>query len=120
MTGDFVVRSHVRFEGAGVDPHRKIGIIVRKGLEATITPFAELILGKERILELYVNVIEWGPGVYGAEAAAQHHYGVSAGDLSRERAARLAAIIPAPRERSPDGMSSYANTIQTRMRQMGW
>ncbi len=94
--------------------------IIRKALETTITPFAELILGKERILELYVNVIEWGPGVYGAEAAAQYHYGVSAGALSREQAARLAAIIPAPLERSPDRMGSYANTILTRMRQMGW
>ncbi len=93
---------------------------IRKGLEATITPIAELVLGKERILELYVNVIEWGPGVFGAEAAAQHHYGVAASDLSRERAARLAAVIPAPLERSPERMGSYANTIQTRMRQMGW
>jgi monofunctional glycosyltransferase len=93
---------------------------LRKGLEVTITPLAETILGKDRILELYLNVVEWGPGVYGAEAAARHHYGVSAAELSRERAARLAAVLPAPRSRSPDRMGSYANTIQTRMRQMGW
>jgi monofunctional glycosyltransferase len=93
---------------------------VRKGLETSITPLAELILDKDRILELYLNVIEWGPGVYGAEAAARFHYDTSAADLSRERAARLAAVIPAPLQRRPDRMGSYAQTIQTRMRQMGW
>lgn len=93
---------------------------VRKGLELSITPIAELVLGKDRILELYVNVIEWGPGVYGAEAATQHHYGRSAESLTRDQAARLAAIIPAPRDRTPGRMGSYAATIQTRMRQMGW
>jgi monofunctional biosynthetic peptidoglycan transglycosylase len=93
---------------------------LRKGLELMITPFAELILGKERILELYLNVIEWGPGIYGAEAAAMHHYGVAAAEISRERAARMAAVIPAPLSRTPDRMGSYANTIQGRMRAMGW
>jgi len=93
---------------------------VRKALELTITPLAELILGKDRILELYVNVVEWGPGVFGAEAAARHHFGVGADELSRERAARLAAILPAPRTRRPERMDSYAATIQARMAQMGW
>ena len=93
---------------------------VRKGLELTITPLAELVLGKERIIELYLNVIEWGPGVYGAEAATQYHYGVDADELSRDRAARLAAIIPAPRSRNPDRMGSYASIIQGRMSRMGW
>ena len=93
---------------------------VRKGLEVTITPMAELILGKDRILELYVNVIEWGPGVYGAYAAAEHYYGVAPSDLSRNRAARLAAVIPSPLSRSPQRMNSYAGTIEGRMRQMGW
>jgi monofunctional glycosyltransferase len=94
--------------------------VVRKGLEMTITPLAELVLGKDRILELYLNVIEWGPGVYGAEAAAGYHYESSAGEMSRDRAARLAAVIPAPRDRRPQQMSSYSRTIQARMRQMGW
>src|SRR5687768_11707335 len=61
---------------------------VRKALELTITPMAELILGKDRILELYLNVIEWGPGVYGARAAVRHYYNTSAASLSRDRAAR--------------------------------
>lgn len=93
---------------------------VRKALEITITPLAELILGKERILELYVNVIEWGPGVFGVEAASRHHYGVPAARLSRDRAARLAAVIPAPRKRRPERMARYASVIQARMRAMGW
>lgn len=93
---------------------------IRKGLELTITPIAELVLGKDRILELYVNVIEWGPGVYGAQAAARHHYGTSAESLSRDQAARLAAVIPAPRDRRPASMNSYSQTIRTRMGQMGW
>lgn len=93
---------------------------VRKGLEVPLTYLAELILPKERILALYLNVIEWGPGVFGIEAAAHHHYGISAADLSRNQAARLAAVIPAPRTRRPQNMGGYAGTIQTRMRQMGW
>ena len=56
-------------------------------------PVAELALGKQRILELYLNVVEWGPGVFGVEAAAQFHYGVHASQLGREQSARLAAIL---------------------------
>ncbi|HEV2130342.1 MAG TPA: monofunctional biosynthetic peptidoglycan transglycosylase [Longimicrobiaceae bacterium] len=94
--------------------------VLRKGLEYTLTPLAELILPKERILELYLNVIEWGPGVFGAEAAAQHHYNVPAARLTRQQATRLAAIVPAPRTRKPQQMGWYADIIQRRMRQMGW
>ncbi len=61
----------------------------RKVLEFTLIPLAELLLTKERILELYLNVVEWGPGMYGAEAAAQFHYGISAKRLTRDQAARL-------------------------------
>ena len=93
---------------------------VRKALELAITPLAELVLGKRRILELYVNVVEWGPGVYGIDAAARHHYRVPARSLSRERAARLAAVLPAPRRRRPDRMGGYARVILGRMQQMGW
>jgi monofunctional glycosyltransferase len=93
---------------------------LRKGVEATLVPVAELALGKERILELYMNVVEWGPGVYGAEAAARYHYSTGAAKIERERGERLAAILPAPLKRKPERMSSYAAIIDGRMRQMGW
>lgn len=93
---------------------------IRKGIETTLVPPTELILGKDRILELYVNVAELGPGVFGAEAAAQHHYGITAADLSRHQAASLAAILPNPRQRTPQNMGWYAGIIQQRMAQMGW
>ena len=94
--------------------------VIRKGVEFTLAPLAEGILGKHRILELYLNVIEWGPGVYGADAAAHFYYDEPASRISREQAARLAAIIPNPRKRSPGRMNEYSADIQTRMRQMGW
>ncbi len=93
---------------------------VRKAFEVPLTLAAELILPKERILTLYLNVAEWGPGVYGIEAAAEHHYGTTADDLSRNQAARLAAILPNPITRDPSEMGRTASRIQTRMRQMGW
>lgn len=93
---------------------------IRKALELPLTYAAELILSKERILTLYLNVIEWDDGVYGAEAAAQHYYGIPAARVSRTQAAALAACIPNPRARTPQRMTSYRNTILTRMRQMGW
>jgi monofunctional glycosyltransferase len=70
---------------------------LRKGQEAVITLMLETMLDKERILELYINVIEWGEGVFGAQAAAQHYYKISAAKLNAPQAARLAAIVPAPR-----------------------
>ena len=70
---------------------------VRKGLEAGYTVLIETVWPKRRIVEVYLNVAEWGPGVYGAEAAARHWFGVSAADLSASQAARLAAILPSPR-----------------------
>ena len=93
---------------------------VRKVFEITLTPLAELILPKKRILEIYLNVIEWGPGVYGVEAASRYHYGVSARALSRDQAARLAAVIPDPRRRQPARMNRYAATILNRMASRGW
>jgi len=66
----------------------------RKGEEAVVTLLLEAMLPKQRIFELYLNVIEWGNGVFGAEAAAQRYFGVSAGQLSAEQAARLAAMTP--------------------------
>jgi monofunctional glycosyltransferase len=93
---------------------------VRKVVEWTLAPVAEILLGKQRILELYLNIIEWGPGVYGAEAAARYHYRASAASLGREQAARLAACIPAPRRRRPAMMNGYAGIIERRMGQHGW
>ncbi len=94
--------------------------IVRKGAEASLVPVAELALGKRRILELYLNEVEWGPGVYGAEAACRYHYGVSARNIGREQAARLAAILPAPRKWRPERMGRYSEIIMRRMGQAGW
>ncbi|MFN3598058.1 MAG: monofunctional biosynthetic peptidoglycan transglycosylase, partial [Rubricoccaceae bacterium] len=93
---------------------------VRKGLEVPLTVMAELILPKERILTLYLNVAEWGPGVFGIEAAAQHHYDRSARRLTRNQAARLAACLPNPRQRTPQQMTRSAARIEARMRQMGY
>ena len=69
----------------------------RKGQEALITVMIERVLDKRRILEIYLNVIEWGEGVFGAEAAARHYYGTSAAALGPEAAARMAAMVPNPR-----------------------
>src|SRR5580698_9581335 len=94
--------------------------ILRKGAEATLVPVAELFLGKQRILEIYLNVVEWGPAVYGAEAASRYHYETAARNISRQQAARLAAILPAPLKRRPERMNNYSAIILTRMGQMGW
>ena len=93
---------------------------VRKLFEYTLAPLADWILGKRRILELYLNVIEWGPGVYGAEAASEYHYHLTADQLTREQAARLAACIPSPRRRRPARMDHYSALIEERMTQHGW
>ena len=94
--------------------------IIRKGVEFTLVPVAELVLGKRRILELYLNVVEWGPGVYGAEWACRYYYGISAQNIGREQAARLAAILPLPLKRRPDHMNHYSELILERMHQIGW
>lgn len=94
--------------------------IVRKAAEASLVPVAEIVLGKRRILELYLNEVEWGPGIYGAEAASRNYYHVPARRVGRDQAARLAAILPAPRKRKPERMNSYAAIILERMREMGW
>jgi len=94
--------------------------ILRKAAEFTLVPVAELVLGKRRILELYLNEVEWGPGVYGAEAACRYHYRVSARNVDRQQAAQLAAILPLPLKRRPEHMNRYSALIQERMRQMGW
>jgi monofunctional biosynthetic peptidoglycan transglycosylase len=70
---------------------------IRKAQEFVITYMLESLMDKERIFEIYLNVVEWGTGVFGAEAAAQHYYGVSAAGLSAEQSARLAVMLPKPR-----------------------
>lgn len=79
----------------------------RKGLEAGFASAIELAWGKRRILEVYLNVAEMGEGVFGAEAAARHWFGVSAADLSPGQAARIAAILPNPRDRSASRPSGF-------------
>jgi len=91
----------------------------RKGEEAAVTVLLEAMLPKQRILELYLNVIEWGNGVFGAEAAAQRYFGLPAAQLSAEQAARLAAMTPSPRVFERNIHSSYLDgrvaTILARM-----
>jgi len=93
---------------------------IRKGAEVALTPLAEAFLSKNRILELYLNVIEWGPGIYGAEAAVEFYYHKPALEVGREEAARLAAIIPAPLKRKPAQMNEYSEEILARMAKTGW
>lgn len=76
-------------------------IWARKAMEGVLTPFVELVWTKRRILHVYLNVAEFGEGIFGVEAAAQHYFGIPAADLSGTQAARLAAILPDPKERSP-------------------
>jgi monofunctional biosynthetic peptidoglycan transglycosylase len=94
--------------------------ILRKGAEFTLVPVAEFVLGKQRILEIYLNVVEWGPGIYGAESASRYYYRTAARNTDRQQAARLAAILPAPLKRRPERMNDYSARILERMRQIGW
>src|SRR6185436_11623302 len=93
---------------------------VRKLYDLALTPAAELILGKRRILELYLNNVEWGDGVFGAEAAARLHYGAGARELSRAQSAGLAALLPNPHRRTPANTRGYAREILRRMQVRGW
>ena len=79
----------------------------RKAQEAVITWMLESVMSKRRILELYLNVAEWGDGVFGAEAAAQHHFGIHAWTLSARQAAWLAAILPSPLRYAPGQSTAY-------------
>jgi len=79
----------------------------RKGQEAVVTVMIEAMMSKQRILEIYLNVIEWGNGVFGAEAAARYHYGTTAANLSAQQAARLAAMAPSPRRYNPGSNTIY-------------
>ncbi len=91
----------------------------RKGEEAIITVMLEIVMDKRRIFEIYLNIIEWGHGVFGAEAAAQHYFDVSAGQLSAQQGAILAAMVPNPRyydtHRTARGMLRKSEIIRQRM-----
>ncbi|MES2412551.1 MAG: transglycosylase domain-containing protein [Pseudomonadota bacterium] len=93
--------------------------LLRKGQELVLTLMLEMLLGKERILEIYLNNVEWGEGIFGAEAAAQHYYRKPAASLSAYEAARLAVMLPRPKyfETRPGSgyLSSRAGTIAARM-----
>lgn len=97
--------------------------LLRKGFEAYTTVWLEMLWPKTRIAEVYLNIAEWGPGLYGAEAAARHHFGVPAAKLSRNQAALLAAVLPNPRAWSAGKPSDYirkrARTLRLRMKQLG-
>jgi monofunctional biosynthetic peptidoglycan transglycosylase len=96
---------------------------LRKGLEAYYTVLLETLLPKRRILELYLDLVEFGPGVYGVCAAARVHFGVDARDLSRRQAALLAAVLPNPHRRSAArpsaGVVRRAEWIEQQMQQLG-
>ncbi len=89
--------------------------VVRKGIEFAMVPLMELVWDKRRIMEVYLNVVEFGPGVYGAHAAAQHHFGVSAAALSRRQATRLASVLPNPRVYDAGRAGAY---VRKRARQL--
>ena len=88
---------------------------VRKGLEAGYTVLIETLWGKRRIMEVYLNVAEWAPGVYGAEAASRHWFDKSAADLSPREAARLAAILPSPRRYNASSPGPYVRRRASRV-----
>lgn len=94
--------------------------LIRKGIEFTIVPLAETILGKQRILELYMNVVEWGPGVYGIDAAGRYYFHTRARALTRDQSIELASLLPAPLHRRPGHVEWYVANIRTRMRELGW
>jgi monofunctional glycosyltransferase len=83
---------------------------IRKAMEAIMTPVVELVWSKQRILEVYLNVAEFDEGVFGIQAAAQHHFGVDARDLTALQAARLAAVLPDPKGRSASKPSSFVRS----------
>jgi monofunctional biosynthetic peptidoglycan transglycosylase len=91
----------------------------RKAEEAVITLMLEAFWSKQRILEVYLNVIEWGNGVFGAEAAARYYYGIAASQLTPEQAARLAGMVPNPRfydrNRNAPGLARKTGVIMARM-----
>lgn len=97
--------------------------MVRKAIELPLAVYFDAVMPKWRIMEIYLNVAEWAPNIYGIEAAAQHHFGVSASDLTARQAALLAVTLPNPATRNPakpgPGLKRLANTIQRRAARSG-
>ena len=102
--------------------HRPLGTL-RKVVELPLAVYTDLVLPKRRIMEIYLNIAEWGPNIYGIEAAAQHHFGRSAKNLSRRQAALLAVTLPNPIGRNParpgPGLRRLASLIERRAAQAG-
>ncbi|MER8806495.1 biosynthetic peptidoglycan transglycosylase [Mesorhizobium australicum] len=96
---------------------------VRKVIELPLAVYFDAVMSKRRIMEIYLNIAEWGPGIYGIEAAAQHHFGISAKQLSRRQAALLAVTLPNPIARNPakpgPGLRRLANLIERRAGRSG-
>ncbi|MHC5305911.1 monofunctional biosynthetic peptidoglycan transglycosylase [Bartonella sp. LJL80] len=96
---------------------------LRKGFEIPYAVFADFILPKDRIMEIYLNIAEWGPGIYGAEAAAQHYFKRSAKNLTPRQAAYLAVTLPNPKLRNPArptvNLARLARLIENRARRSG-
>ena len=88
---------------------------IRKGLELYFTGLIELFWGKKRIMEVYLNIIEMGDGIYGAEAASQYYFHKPAKNLSRDEAAAIAAVLPNPRRWHPDQPTAYTSKIKARI-----
>ncbi|MBL8906690.1 MAG: monofunctional biosynthetic peptidoglycan transglycosylase [Rhizobiales bacterium] len=93
---------------------------IRKGLEIPVALWMDLVWSKRRMIEIYLNIVEWAPGVYGAEAAAQHHFKKPAAKLTKREAALLAAVLPNPIKRNAGKPSKRVNRIASRiMARMG-
>jgi monofunctional biosynthetic peptidoglycan transglycosylase len=90
--------------------------ILRKPFEIPLAFFMDFVLGKQRIMEIYLNIVEWAPGVYGAEAAARHHFGKSAADIDPEDAALLAAALPNPKRRNAGDPGPRTEALAERLR----
>ena len=97
--------------------------LVRKGMEATLALSLEVIWGKKRILEVYLNIAEFGKGIYGVEAASQHYFNKPASKLTRNEAARLAVLLPGPRSRDARQLTPYLQQrvawVERQMQQLG-
>ncbi|MEL6436800.1 MAG: monofunctional biosynthetic peptidoglycan transglycosylase [Pseudomonadota bacterium] len=96
---------------------------LRKGLELPLAVWIDLVIPKDRLMEIYLNIAEWGDGIYGVGAGTQHHFNRDAGDLSRRQAALMAVTLPNPYARNPakpsNGMTRVAQVVERRARQSG-